>query len=164
MTAAGRALVPLAAAALLAAAAAWTAHGPAPRHAAAAAHLHEAGTDAADPPQEHVRPATSLRLLSCQPLPDIPGKAMTQAIVNFPPRAFTPAHRHPGAVMAHVLRGTVRSRLAGDAARSYGPGDTWFEPPGALHVFAENPSDEPAEVLATFIADQDCGALVIFEP
>src|SRR5690606_30089618 len=31
MTAAGRALVPLAAAALLAAAAAWTAHGPAPR-------------------------------------------------------------------------------------------------------------------------------------
>ncbi len=87
------------------------------------------------------------------------------ALVAFAPLAYSPAHRHPGSVTAFVVKGTVRSQMAGGAAIDYEAGETWFEPPRALHLFAENPSPvEPAEILAVFMADEDCGPLVIPEP
>ena len=47
---------------------------------------------------------------------------------------------------------------------TFGPGGTWFEPPGTLHSMVENPSPtEPAEIMAIFVADSDCGALTIFD-
>ena len=79
-------------------------------------------------------------------------------------RASRPAHRHPGSVTAYVLKGTVRSQLGGGPAITYTKGETWFEPPGTLHQFAENPSaTEPAALLATFIAEDDCGPLTVYE-
>ncbi len=114
--------------------------------------------------EESQRPASILRPLSCERLPDIPGKAVTTALLEFPPGGYSPAHRHPGSVTAFVLRGTLRSQLAGSPIQSYGAGQTWFEPPGVLHLFAENASTtEPAELLVVFVADQDCGPLVIPE-
>lgn len=108
------------------------------------------------------RPETSIRPVSCETLQDIPGKSITVAVVDFPPDAYTPRHRHPGSVLVFVLKGTLRSQMEGGAAETYTTGQTWFEPPGALHLFAENVSKtEPAELLATFITDSDCGALVI---
>ena len=115
-------------------------------------------------PMETARPETSIRPLSCEPLPGIPGKSLTVAVIDFPPDAYTPSHRHPGAVSAFVLKGTLRSQMEGSAAETYKAGQTWFEPPGALHLFAENVSkSEPAELLATFITDSHCGPLVIPE-
>jgi quercetin dioxygenase-like cupin family protein len=90
---------------------------------------------------------------------------LTTAIVAFPPGAYSPAHRHPGSVTAVVLKGTLRSQLAGGLVGTYKPGETWFEPPGALHLLAENASGtEAAELLAIFVADDNCGPLVIPEP
>lgn len=110
------------------------------------------------------RPATIVKPVSCESLPHVPGKSIMTAIVEFPPAAYTPAHRHPGSVTAFVLKGSVRSQLAGGPAIVYGPGQTWFEPPGALHLFAENAAPtEPAEILAVFVADTNCGPLVIPE-
>ncbi|MPW16680.1 cupin domain-containing protein [Paraburkholderia sp. CNPSo 3157] len=108
------------------------------------------------------RPATTVRPLSCEPLAHVPGKSVTTAIVDYPPRAFTPAHRHPGSVTAFVIEGTVRSQLAGGPAIDYRSGQTWFEPPGTLHEFAENPDPaRPAKLLAVFVTDSDCGPLVL---
>jgi quercetin dioxygenase-like cupin family protein len=108
------------------------------------------------------RPVTSFHPLTCQKLPNVPGKSMTVALVEFPPNAYTPRHRHPGSVMAFVVKGTLRSQLEGEPPETYTVGQTWFEPPGAVHLFAENASQtEPATILATFIADDDCGALTI---
>ena len=65
---------------------------------------------------------------------------------------------------AYVLKGAIRSQLSGGPAITYGPGETWFEPAGALHLFAENVSaTNPAEILAIFVTDQNCGPLVIPE-
>jgi quercetin dioxygenase-like cupin family protein len=90
---------------------------------------------------------------------------LTTAIVEFPPGAYSPKHRHPGSVTAFVLKGILRSQLAGGPIGTYKPGETWFEPPGVLHLFAENASGtEPAELLAIFVADDNCGPLVIYEP
>ena len=123
--------------------------------------LSMSATDAAGAP----RPATQVRQLACEPLPDIPGKAVTTALVVFPPRAYTPAHRHPGSVSAYVVSGSIRSQMDGTPPQTYRAGATWFEPAGALHVFAENPSaSETAELLAVFVTDRDCGPLVIPEP
>lgn len=110
------------------------------------------------------RPATLVRPISCEKLADIPGKSVSTVIVDFPPGAFTPRHRHPGSVTAFVLKGTLRSQLAGGAAAIYTVGQTWFEPSGTIHLFAENASaTEPAQLLATFIADDDCGSLTLMD-
>lgn len=83
-------------------------------------------------------------------------------IVDFPPMAYTPAHRHPALVQAVVVSGTIRSQLAGGAAIDYKAGQTWFEPPMMLHMFAENPDPvNPATLIATFVADENCGPLVL---
>lgn len=108
------------------------------------------------------RPQTTVKPISCEPLPNVPGKSITVAVVDYPPDAYTPRHRHPGSVSAFVLKGTLRSQLEGVPVGTYQAGETWFEPPGTLHVFAENASKtEPAELLATFISDSDCGPLII---
>ncbi len=116
-------------------------------------------------PQAGARPATQVSRLSCEPLAEMPGKVVTTLRVDFPPNGFTPAHRHPGAVTAIVISGQVRSQMQGLPARTYGAGETWFEPNGELHLFAENPSaSEPARLLAVIISDEHCGPLVIPEP
>jgi len=108
------------------------------------------------------RPHTTIKLLSCEPIPDVPGKSITTMIVDFPPMAYTPAHRHPGSVTAVVLEGAVRSQMEGSPAADYQTGQTWFEPPRALHMFAENPDPvHAAKLLATFVADSVCGPLVL---
>ncbi len=87
---------------------------------------------------------------------------MATVLVHFPPNAFTPRHRHPGSVAAFLIRGRLRSQLAGGPAATYGPGSTWFEPRGAVHLFAENASEsEPAGLLAVFVADAGCGRLTM---
>lgn len=108
------------------------------------------------------RPASTVKVLSCEALPNVPRKSVTTAIVDFPPLGLTPAHRHPGAVTAVVLEGTIRSQLQGGPPVNYAAGQTWFEPPHALHLFAENPDAvHTARLLATFIADTNCGPLVL---
>ncbi|MGO4128035.1 cupin domain-containing protein [Inquilinus sp. YAF38] len=125
------------------------------------AHVHAQAEAGAAP---GTRPATVVKPLSCEALPNVPGKSITTVTVDFPPGAYTPAHRHPGSVTAFVIKGAVRSQLAGGPPQTYEPGTTWFEPPGALHLFAENASaSEPAQILAVFVADDNCGPLVIPE-
>ncbi|BCF99729.1 hypothetical protein PPGU19_042980 [Paraburkholderia sp. PGU19] len=109
-----------------------------------------------------LRPTSTSRVLSCEPLANVPGKSVTTVVVDFPPRAYTGAHRHPGSVTAYVISGTLRSRLDGGPAIDYQSGQTWFEPPGTLHDFAENPNPaQPAKLLAVFVADSNCGPLVL---
>ena len=62
------------------------------------------------------RPATIVKPLSCNPLPNVEGKSVTTALVEFPPGAYSGPHRHPGSVTAYVVSGTIRSQTAGGAA------------------------------------------------
>lgn len=118
-----------------------------------------AGNDAA------ARPATKLTPLSCEPLANAPGKSVTTAIVEFPPLAFSPPHRHPGAVTAVVIEGTIRSQLNAEVPVTYHANQTWFEPPGTLHTMSENPDPvHSARLLAFFVTNENCGPLTIYEP
>lgn len=108
------------------------------------------------------RPGTVPKVLSCEPLPNVPGKSVTTLMVDFPPLAYSPAHRHPGSVTAIILEGTIRSQLAGSPPGDYHFGQTFFEPPGTLHMFAENPDPvRHAKLVAVFVTDENCGPLVL---
>jgi len=89
---------------------------------------------------------------------NIPGKSLIAVEVNYAPGEKTPAHRHAASafIMAYVVSGSIRSQVAGEPARVYHAGDTWYEEPGAHHVISENASDEePATLLAVFVVDTD---------
>lgn len=88
-------------------------------------------------------------------LPDAAGKALTVVEVVFAPGTKADAHRHGQAfVYAYVLSGSIRSQLAGEPARTYLAGDSWFEPPGARHLLTENLSrTASARLLVAFIAN-----------
>jgi quercetin dioxygenase-like cupin family protein len=101
------------------------------------------------------RPAgITARRVSEEKLAHVPGKTVTVEIVEFPPLAAAPEHHHGGSVTVYVLAGTVRSQIAGGPLLDYHVGETFFEPPGAVHVVAMNPSPtEPAKFMAIHVAD-----------
>jgi quercetin dioxygenase-like cupin family protein len=92
--------------------------------------------------------------ISEEKLAHVPGKTVTVEIVEFPPGTISPEHHHAGSVTVYILSGTLRSQLAGGPLIEYKPGESFFEPPGAVHVFAENPSaTEPTRFMAIHVAD-----------
>lgn len=99
------------------------------------------------------RPTTTV--VSSEALPHVAGKRVTTVLVEFPPGGFSPEHHHAGSVSVYVLSGEIESQLGGGPAAIYTPGEMFFEPPGAVHVFARNPSaTEPARLLAVFVHDE----------
>lgn len=113
---------------------------------------------AAAPLAETVTPAFR------QAIPNIPGKALLAAVVDYPPGGASPAHRHSSSafIFAYVLEGTIRSSVDGAPVRLYHPGESWSEPPGAHHSVSANASaTKPAKLLAVFVLDSDAKDLVI---
>jgi quercetin dioxygenase-like cupin family protein len=91
--------------------------------------------------------------ISQEKLSHVAGKSITVEIVEFAPLAFAPEHHHAGSVTVYVLAGSIRSQIAGGPLRDYKAGESFFEPPGAVHLVALNPSpDEPAKFMAIHIA------------
>jgi len=88
-------------------------------------------------------------------LPNVPGKSLTAVVVNYAPGGKSPKHAHAGSVFAYVLSGQIRSQTSvSGPARVYKTGESFFEPPGSIHLVSENASDtEPASLLAVFVAD-----------
>jgi quercetin dioxygenase-like cupin family protein len=101
------------------------------------------------------RPTTvSVKPVTTDALTHVPGKSVTVEIVEFQPGARSPEHHHGGSVTVYVLAGTVRSQLAGSPPMVYHAGQSFFEPMGAVHLFAENPSaTEVARIMAIHVAD-----------
>jgi quercetin dioxygenase-like cupin family protein len=139
------AMLAFAGAALAAVGLAVAPHGP--RHPV----WHQAAP--ADPAPMMASKITATKI-SEEKLAHVPGKTVTVEIVEFPPGAIAPEHHHAGSVTAYILSGTLRSQLGGGPAIEYTVGESFFEPPGAIHVLAENPSaTEPARFMAIHIAD-----------
>lgn len=93
--------------------------------------------------------------LAAVKLPNVPGQTLTAEVVEYPPGGKSSVHHHAGSVFAYVLTGRIRSQnSATGPARIYKAGETFFEPPGSVHLVSENASaSEPASLLAIFIAE-----------
>ena len=110
---------------------------------------------AADAQPSGARPRTVAQPVSSDALPHVQGKRITTMVVEFPPNGFSSPHHHAGSVTVYVLSGVIRSQLQGQPPIVYRAGESFFEPPGAVHLLAENMSaTEPARILAVFVADE----------
>jgi quercetin dioxygenase-like cupin family protein len=97
--------------------------------------------------------AETIAPLMKQAIPEAPGKNVLMATVSYKPGQASEAHMHPGSIFAYVLEGHVTSRLEGAPAKTYGPGESWYEPPGAHHLVSKNASaTKPAKLLVFAIA------------
>jgi len=109
----------------------------------------------APPSGAGARPRPVAQPVSSDALPHVQGKRITTMVVEFPPSGFSPPHHHAGSVTVYVLSGVIRSQLQGQPPIVYRAGESFFEPPGAVHLLAENMSaTEPARILAVFVADE----------
>ena len=107
------------------------------------------------------RPVTSTTVVGSEALAADPHKRVTSMEVDFPPNAFTPEHHHEADLYVYVLEGTIRSQLGGQPVMTYTKGQSFFEPDGSTHLFAENASlTEPAKILAVFVHREGARLLV----
>ncbi|CAG9253403.1 Quercetin dioxygenase-like cupin family protein [Paraburkholderia unamae] len=90
-----------------------------------------------------------------QAVPEAAGKNVLIATVTFAPGQTSDPHMHPGSIFAYVTRGHIESQLEGSPPHTYGPGEAWYEPPGAHHILARNASaTEPAQIVVFAIAGE----------
>ena len=91
-------------------------------------------------------------------IPNIPGKSLIANEVSYAPGEASPAHTHgPVAfIYAYVISGAIESKVNDGEARIYHAGESFSEPPGAMHWICRNASKtEPAKFLAVFVTDTD---------
>ncbi|WP_085675554.1 MULTISPECIES: cupin domain-containing protein [unclassified Pseudomonas] len=84
-----------------------------------------------------------------------PGKKAVMLTVSYAPGQASPAHQHPGAVMAYVLEGAVVSKLNDEQEKTYKAGEYWYEAPGTVHSISRNASKtRPAKLLVWSLVDE----------
>src|SRR5689334_15842920 len=106
-----------------------------------------------------------VELISSNALPDIPGKRVTIVRVTYAPGGFTPPHRHAGTVTAYITKGQIRSQLKGGPVEIFDVGQTFFEPPGAIHLVSANARlTDMAELIAVFVADEGAQLTMLLDP
>jgi quercetin dioxygenase-like cupin family protein len=97
-----------------------------------------------------------------QRIPNIPGKSLVAVVVDYEPGAASPSHRHARSafIYGYVVSGAIESQVNDEPKTIYRAGQSFSEPPGALHATSRNASrTEPAKLLAVFIVDTGDKAL-----
>ncbi|PXX19242.1 cupin domain-containing protein [Paraburkholderia tropica] len=105
--------------------------------------------------QAHDAASETIAPVMKQAIPEAPGKNVLIATVTFAPGQASEPHMHKGSVFAYVTQGHIESQIEGSPARTYGPGEAWYEPPGSRHLLARNVSaTEPAQILVFAVAGE----------
>ena len=61
-------------------------------------------------------------------------------MVEYPPGASAPPHRHPAVGLCYVLEGTAESQYDGEEKRVFRTGDSYQDSATKTHVYWRNPS------------------------
>ena len=95
-------------------------------------------------------------------IPNIPGKSLVAAIVEYAPGGASVSHEHAKSafIYAYVVSGAIESQVNDGPKRVYRAGESFFEEPGSLHRVSRNASKtEPAKLLAVFVVNTNDKAL-----
>jgi quercetin dioxygenase-like cupin family protein len=94
--------------------------------------------------------------LMAQPLLDLPGREVRMTLLDRAPGASSPPHRHPGHhTFGYVIEGSYEFGINGEPPRTLKAGDTFYEPPSALHSTSRNASaDQRLKIVVFMVADQ----------
>jgi quercetin dioxygenase-like cupin family protein len=91
------------------------------------------------------------------PVLDFPsrhGLAVHAVRVDYEPGGFSRVHRHPAGAYVYVIDGSLMFGIGDRAPVLLKAGDSFYEPPGALHSVSRNASEElPASFIAFFVLD-----------
>jgi quercetin dioxygenase-like cupin family protein len=104
--------------------------------------------------------------LLTQPLSDLPGREVRISLLDRPPQASSPPHRHPGHhTFGYVVEGTYEFGVDGGAPKTLKAGEVFYEPPGAVHSTSRNPSsDQRTKIVVFMVADQKSPSTVAEKP
>ena len=91
-----------------------------------------------------------------QPLADLPGREVRMLVIERAAGTASPPHRHPGHhTFGYVMEGTYEFAIDRGEPRVLKAGETFYEPPGAVHSTSRNPStDQRVKLLVFMVADQ----------
>jgi len=90
-----------------------------------------------------------------QPLADIAGREVRITLIDMMPGHASPPHRHPNHhVFGYIVDGTYEWKIGDAPAKTFKPGEAFYEPPGVLHAVSRNASaDARAKLLVFMVAD-----------
>jgi quercetin dioxygenase-like cupin family protein len=94
--------------------------------------------------------------LLTQPLADLPGREVRISLLDREPGSSSARHRHPEHhTFGYVIEGTYEFGINGEPSRTLKAGETFYEPPTAVHSTSRNPStDKRTKILVFMVADQ----------
>jgi quercetin dioxygenase-like cupin family protein len=99
-------------------------------------------------------PAGTIPLLT-QPLTDLPGREVRMTLLDRVPGNSSLPHRHPGHhTFGYVVEGTYELGVNNEPTRMLKAGDTFYEPPGALHSVSRNAGTTQLKIVVFMVADQ----------
>ncbi|WP_244484873.1 cupin domain-containing protein [Bradyrhizobium tropiciagri] len=104
---------------------------------------------------------TKVTPLMSKELVGLPGKEGVMLMVEYPPGAADPVHRHNASAFIYVLEGAVVMQVRGDKEVTLTKGQTFFEGPEDVHTIGRNASKtEPAKFLVVFVKDKGAPVVV----
>lgn len=119
----------------------------------AAACLASTRADAA--PEAKVTP------LMTKDLADIAGKEGLMLVVDYPPGAVDPVHRHNAHGFIYVLEGSIVMGVRGGKDVTLTPGQTFYEGPTDVHTIGRNASKtKPAKFVVFLVKEKGAPVLI----
>ena len=98
---------------------------------------------------------TGERVTTVLDVPSRDGLVVSAVRVDYEPGGCSRAHRHPAGAYVYVIDGSVIFGIDDREPVVLEAGDSFYEPPGALHAVSRNASQElPASMLAFFVLSE----------
>jgi quercetin dioxygenase-like cupin family protein len=83
----------------------------------------------------------------------LPGRQFSVVRIRYAPGEAGASHHHTAPLVAYVVSGALRSRVGEGPERVYHAGESFYEPPDAIHRVSANASlSEPVTFIAVFVA------------
>jgi quercetin dioxygenase-like cupin family protein len=84
----------------------------------------------------------------------VPGKEIVIGTATLPPGSLIGYHTHPGDEAGYVLKGNLILKTQGRPDRNLKPGDSFFNPRGAIHSLVVAPGSDGGMAVSAWIVDK----------
>ena len=102
-----------------------------------------------------------VKSLMSKDLKDLPGKEGLMIVVEYPPGATDPIHRHNAHAFVYVLEGSIVMQLKGGKEVTLTPGQTFYEGPDDVHIVGRSADKtKPAKFVVFLIKDKGAPVFV----
>jgi quercetin dioxygenase-like cupin family protein len=99
--------------------------------------------------------------LVAKDLPELKGKEGVMILVEYPPGASDPIHRHDAHAFVYVLEGSIVMQVRDAAEVTLSPGQTYYEGPNDVHIVGRNASNtRPAKFVVFLVKNKGAPILV----